>query len=69
MDCRVKPGNDEENSLPLRQLQLDAAVLLVGVFGIAGVERLEFREARGDQPLRWHAARDQALHHRDRARR
>src|SRR6185437_230730 len=53
--------------LPLRQLQLDAAVAFVGLFGVAGVERLKLGEAGGDQPLRRHAARDQVLHHRDRA--
>ena len=43
--------------LPFRQLQLDAAVALVGFFGRGGVERLEFGKAGGDQPLRRNAER------------
>ena len=68
-NAMVGPSTAQHPSLPLRQLQLDAAVALVGVFGVAGVERLKFGKAGGDQPLRRHAARNQVLHHRDRARR
>src|SRR3984957_20977944 len=51
--------------LPFRQLQLDAAVALVGFVGGGGVERLEFREAGRGQPLRRPAERNQVTHHRD----
>ncbi len=37
---------------PFRQLELDAAVAFIGVLGGAGVDRLEFAKAGGDQPLR-----------------
>src|SRR6266852_1967548 len=58
----------EHHDLFFRQLQLDAAVALVRIFGIAAVERLKLGKAGRDQPLRRHAKRDQVLHHRDRAR-
>ena len=37
--------------LTFRQLQLDAAVALVGFLRRRGIERLELGKARGDQPL------------------
>src|SRR6185295_16325406 len=52
-----------------RQLQLDAAVALVGFLVGRGVERLEFGKAGGDQPLRGYPEKDQILHHGDGARR
>jgi len=67
-DGWLEPERVTASALAFRQLQLDAAVALVGVFGLRGVERLEFGEAGRDQTLRGHAERDQILHHRDRAR-
>src|SRR5664279_4463734 len=72
--ARDKPGHDDVADCAralsaFRQLQFDTAIALVGFFGGGGVERLEFREAGRDQPLRRHAERNQILHHRDRARR
>ena len=75
MDGRDKPGHDDVASyamtptLAFRQLQLDAAVALVGLFGGRRIQRLEFGKAGGDQPLCGHAERDQILHHRYRPRR
>src|SRR3954468_7595776 len=37
--------------LPLGQLQFDAAVTFVGIFGCRYIERLEFRKTGGDQSL------------------
>src|SRR6185295_7126728 len=68
-NAAARPGHGKSPASPLRQLQFDAAVALVGFFGGRGVERLEFGEAGGDEALRWHAERDQILHHRDGARR
>src|ERR1700685_1113911 len=54
---------------PLRQFQLDAAVVAEGFVAGAGIDRLELAKTGGDQALRRDALADQILHHRDGARR
>ena len=51
--------------LPLRELQLDAAVAAVGFVAVAQLQRLELAEAGGHKPLRRHALADEILHDRD----
>src|SRR5262249_54725138 len=51
---------------PLRQLQLDAAVAAEGFLGLVDVDRLEFAEASGHQPLRRDPLADEGFHYRDR---
>ena len=51
--------------LPLRQLQLDAAVAAQRLVAVAELERLELAEAGGDEPLRRHALADEILHDGD----
>ena len=53
---------------PFSQLELDAAIARRRPRS-RRIDRLEFAEARGDQPLRRYAFADEILHHRDRARR
>src|SRR5215471_16189859 len=64
----MEANEDGRSQSAFRQLQLDAAVALVGFFRRCGIERLELGKAGGDQPLGGHAERNQVLHHRDRAR-
>ncbi len=54
--------------LPVRQLELDAAVAAEHFLAGAVLEGLELAVAGGDQPLGRHAARDQVFHHRCGAR-
>jgi len=56
-DGRDKPGHDDATDCvptspsAFRQLQLNAAVALVGFFGRRRVEWLEFGKSGGNQPL------------------
>jgi hypothetical protein len=44
--------------LPLRQLEFDAAVLGARLVAVGGIERLEFAEAGGNQPVGRNAVLD-----------
>src|SRR5262249_9051412 len=57
-----------ERGLALGQFEFDAAIALVGLFGLAEVDGLELAKAGGDQTLRRNTPGDEILNHGDRAR-